>query len=248
MTVTQDQFVSALLDPDSALPAGLIDPQGRPAGRRFSVYRNNVAVSLTEALHKAFPVIRKLVGDAFFDAMAGVFLRAHPPTSPLLMFYGEEMPEFLEMFEPVKSLPYLPDIARLEVAIRQSYHAADAPQIDPNALQALSPERLMAAKFSFAPSMQVIASNWPIQGIWATNMTGAQSPKNNAETVVITRPDFDPQVNALSPQTGQILLSLLAGNTLGDALEHAGEGADLAGLLGLLLTQKAISGLTQGDD
>ncbi len=49
MTVTQDQFTAAVLDPSASVPATLIGPDGGPAARRFDVYRNNVAVSLTEA-------------------------------------------------------------------------------------------------------------------------------------------------------------------------------------------------------
>ena len=65
MTVGQESFTEALLTPEHPVPDGLIDPAGRPAGKRFDVYRNNVAVSLTGALETAFPVIRKLVGDVF---------------------------------------------------------------------------------------------------------------------------------------------------------------------------------------
>ena len=49
MTVPQDDFVAALLRPDADVPLGLSDPEGRPAGKRFNVYRNNVAVSLKDA-------------------------------------------------------------------------------------------------------------------------------------------------------------------------------------------------------
>ena len=45
-----------------------------------------------------------LVGDKFFRAMAGFYLRKLPPTSPLMMFYGDMMPKFLRRFEPAKSL------------------------------------------------------------------------------------------------------------------------------------------------
>lgn len=79
MTVSQTQFITAVLDPMIDTPQGLVDPNGNPAGKRFDVYRNNVVASLSDALGVAFPVVQKLVGDEFFRAMAGVYLRQHPP-------------------------------------------------------------------------------------------------------------------------------------------------------------------------
>ncbi|MCY4501644.1 MAG: DNA-binding domain-containing protein, partial [Alphaproteobacteria bacterium] len=52
----QSAFVEALLDPAKPVPAGLVRPDGLPAGRRFDIYRNNVVVALIEALGEAFPV------------------------------------------------------------------------------------------------------------------------------------------------------------------------------------------------
>ena len=75
MAVTQADFTTALLDPDKPRPQGLVDPSGRPAGKRFDVYRNNVVSSLIGAMETAFPTIRRLVGDTFFGAMAGVYSR-----------------------------------------------------------------------------------------------------------------------------------------------------------------------------
>lgn len=123
----QNTFAAALLNPEADVPLGLIDPQGRPVQKRFDVYRNNVASGLTRALEASFPVIRALVGEAFFGAMAVEFLRAHPPKSRLMMLYSDAFPPFLATFPPVADLAYLPDVARLEQALRESYHAADAP-------------------------------------------------------------------------------------------------------------------------
>ena len=68
MTVSQDAFTRSVLAQDLDPPDGLVGAQGRPAAKLFDVYRNNVAVSLTDALETAFPVIAKLLGGARFRA------------------------------------------------------------------------------------------------------------------------------------------------------------------------------------
>ena len=76
--MNQSRFRAALLDPGQPAPPGLTGPGGGPAARRFGIYRNNVTASLTEALRQSFPVVRALVGEDFFTAMAIAHLRAHP--------------------------------------------------------------------------------------------------------------------------------------------------------------------------
>lgn len=241
-SVDQALFTQAVLDPELAVPEGLTDPQGRTDAKRFAVYRNNVAVSLTEALETAFPVIRKLVGDEFFKAMAGVFLRQHPPSSALMMFYGAEMPAFLAGFEPARHLGYLADVARLELALRRAYHAADAAPIDPAALQSLAPERLMQARLHLAPAVQLIRSPWPIHAIWLANTTDdAPKPQMLAQDVLVTRPEFDPQPNALPTGGGAFVAALMDGARFSEALAAAGAGFDLTEMLGILLTGAAIT-------
>jgi hypothetical protein len=245
VSVSQDAFARAILSPEAAVPQGLSDPDGRPAGRRFNVYRNNVVVSLTEALATAFPVIEKLVGTTNFKTLAGAYVRAHPPLSPLMMFYGADMPGFLEGFEPAQSLGYLPDVARLELALRRAYHAADAAPIAPEALGALAPDQLMAAELTLAPALQLVASPWPIHAIWTFNThPGAPKPVMAAEDVLVTRPAYDPDVTRLPAGAAAFLAALADDRPLGDAAE-AGAAAtpdfDLGQTLALLLSQNAIT-------
>ena len=244
--MSQTDFRAALLDPDLPAPNGLTDPQGRPAGRRFDVYRNNVSVSLTEALRTAFPVIRQLVGDEFFSAMAAVFLRAHPPQSPLMMFYGAEMPEFLATFEPVSHLGYLPDIARLELALRHSYHAADATPVPTAALETLPPDQFVASRLEFVPAIRLIRSKWPVHAIWQANTRGGPKPVPQAEDVLIARPEFDPDPMLLPQGAGDFIAALMDGQTVGDALEAAGQ-FDLTATLGLLIRCGALARIIPGE-
>lgn len=243
MSVGQTEFRDAILDPNANRPDGLSDGKGQAAGRRFDVYRNNVAVSLAEALETAFPTIAKLVGGENFRILAGIFLRQHPPSSPLMMFYGNEMPSFLETFEPAQSLRYLPDIARLELAMRESYHAADSQPIDPSAFE-VAPEALMASALTLAPSLRLIRSRFPIFAIWRFNHeTGAPKPQMASEDVVILRRDMDPEPHLLPPGGGLFLEALMQGKTFGKAHEIALSAAefDLAQTLSLLIGAGAIT-------
>lgn len=252
MAVTQSQFTKALLDPDASVPDGVVDPKGSRSAKRFAVYRNNVAVSLTEALQTAFPVVFKLVGEDFFKAMASVFLRRHPPTCPLMMHYGAEMPAFLETFTPAQSIGYLPDVARLEQALRSSYHAADAEAVEPDALAQLSAEALMSARMTFSPALRIVRSPWPIHSIWRANMEAdAPAPRMQAEDVMITRPEFDPGINTL-PNGGAVFIDTLAASaTFGTAFDAAitkTPDFNLSATLALLLGKGAITAITNETD
>ncbi|WP_299403015.1 DNA-binding domain-containing protein [uncultured Roseobacter sp.] len=219
MSVSQATFRGALLDAEKAVPEGLLDGSDTPAGARFSVYRNNVVVSLTEALRTAFPLIYKLLGAQTFDRLAAIYVRQHPPSSPLMMHYGQDLPEFLQSFQPLSHIGYLPDCAHLDIAMRRSYHARDAAPIDPSVFQT-DPEELMSLRLALAPATIVLRSDWPLHDIWRLNFErGAPKPRATAQDVLVTRPEFDPAPHALQPGGADWLLHLQTGMAFGSAHE-----------------------------
>lgn len=247
--VSQPGFTQALFDPTRPVPEGLVDPQGRRAGKRFDVYRNNVTLSLIEALKKSFPAIHSLLGEDNFSQLAVIFLRAHPPKVPILMYYGDEMPAFLEGFAPLASYPWMGDLARLEQAIRESYHAADASPIEPARLQNLPPERLLAARLTLAPSLRLIRSRWPVLSLRRRQLEdGAPEPEPRGEAVLITRPEFDPVEQLLPPGGATFILALQDGARFGDAFDRAQSAIadfDLSAVLAMLTAGGAITDLTE---
>lgn len=241
---TQTVFHAALLDAAKPVPEGLTDGAGRPAGRRYAVYRNNIAVALREALETGFPACAKLIGAENFARVAGLYLRQSPPASPLMMHYGAGFPDFLAGFEPLKKIGYLSDVARLELALRQSYHAADAPALDPTRLQNLSEDALMAARFALAPATRLVGSSWPLFQVYRFTMTpGSPKPQPQAEDVLITRPGFDPQPHALPSGGGAFVAALADNKPFAEAMTAAGDGFDLPSTLSLLLAQGALTDL-----
>ncbi|MEX0339700.1 MAG: putative DNA-binding domain-containing protein [Arenibacterium sp.] len=246
--ILEDLFSAALLDASRPAPDGLLDGEARPAGKRFDVYRNNVAVSLGDAMLTGFPIVTKLLGEANMKGLAGIFLRAHPPISPLMMHYGEAFPQFIADLPQLKHLGYLPDVAWLELGLRKSYHAADRDPIAADQLAALPPDNLVDAQLGFAPAMIAVRSAWPLFDIWRFNTeTDAPKPTPIAQDVLITRAEFDP-VPQLLPVGGAVWIDAMQqGATIGAALELTQQTTpdfDLGQTLALLLQGNAITTLT----
>jgi len=251
MRVSQDSFHAALFGAAQPAPKGLSDGVGQPAGRRFDVYRNNVAASLTDALEVGFPAVQSLIGHDRFKTVAGQFLRTHPPDTPMLMHYGAAFPAFLEGFQPLTHVGYLADVARLEQAQREAYHAADAPPVPPDRIATIPPEALGGVVVTLAPALQVIRSAWPVHAIWrfATEQ-GAPKPPAVAQDVLITRPEYDPALHVLPQGGAAFVAALLAGNTLAEACDAGASDAeafDLSAMLRLLLQGGAITAVETGD-
>ena len=250
MTLAERQrdFGLAILDNRLATPEGLIGPDGLPSARRFAVYRNNVMVGLIDALTDAFPTVQTLVGTEFFRAMAGFYARTEPPASPILLAYGAGFPAFLEIFPPLAHLPYLADVARIECAWVEAYHAAEAVPVDVTPLLQMSPAMLGLQRFAFHPSLRLIRSAYPAQTIWLMNQPG-QTPVpvdfTQAEDILILRPVAEVLCRRLDPGSAAFLQKLRDGATLSTA-SAAGFVAtprfDFAKALSGLLLSGALTG------
>lgn len=234
-------FAPALLDPGRAAPGLVAGPRGKAAARRYDVYRNNVTASLVDALADTFPATQRIVGEEFFRAMARIHVRQSPPVSPLLFEYGRGFPDFVEGFEHARSLPYLADVARIERAWLDAYHAADATPLAPAALAAIPPERLGETAFVPHPAARIVRSRFPAVTIFAMNRR--DEPVGRLETAepedaLVTRPALEVVVRRLPPGGAAFLESLMAGDPLARAaakgLEDCSTFDLAAGISGML--------------
>lgn len=245
---TQARFCAALLAPGQppAPPPGLVAPGADAAevARRFAVYRNNVHHGLSRALAARFPVVEQLVGAAFFAALARAFLVAHPPRTPVLLAWGDALPEFLEGFAPVASLPWLADVARLELARGVAFHAADAEAVGPAALGAADPAVL---RLRLHPSVRLVASAWPVVSIWQAHQPGgppgAVTP--GAERALVARDPGGAVIVAPLDAPGHAVLDALG---RGVPLGRAAAAGDPTDALALLLRHGLITDVSTGED
>lgn len=246
-------FAPALLDPGGQVPSIVTGPCGKSAVKCYNVYRNNVTVSLIDALASIYPAVQRLTGVDFFRAMARFHVRQAPPTSPLLFDYGRDFPAFIEGYEHAQALPWLADVARVERAWLDAYHAADSTPLAPSALATVAPDRLASLVFTVHPATHVVRSSYAAVTIFAANRSTEPARTIDAsvpEDALITRPDVDVVVQLLPPGGAVFLTCLMSGCMLAEAAATALEDApdfDLATNIAGLFEAGAFASLTSGD-
>ena len=248
-------FADSLLTAQSGCPPGLTTWNRSDPGRRFAVYRNNVMVSLIDALADTYPVTQALVGEEFFGAMAGDFARGNPPNSPVMAHYGAGFAEFIERLPATASLPYLADVARLEMARVQAFHAADVAPLSPEkiALLVSDPERLPATRFTLHPSLRILVSRHAVVSLWSAHQGKdvdtalAAMDASLPESALVVRRELDVEIYRITTGTAIFVRSLGEDSSLGTAVQlalAADAAFDLADALGLLIRAGAVTGIT----
>ncbi|MEO8924938.1 MAG: DUF692 family multinuclear iron-containing protein [Caldimonas sp.] len=245
----QHSFARALLDPQRPVPPGLVGPDGEASERRFAVYRNNVVSGLIDTLQAAFPAVCRIVGPEFFRAMARVYVAREPPDSPILLGYGAGFPDFISTFEPVATLPYLSDVARIEHAWAGAYHAADVSPLDLSVLAQVAPDALSGLELRLCPSVRLIRSAFPALTIWQMNVDdGLAAPVDldaGGENVLVARPGTEVEVRLLSQASAEFIQSLVDGQPVIEATRAAlaaDSGFDLSLDLAALLRSGIVVG------
>lgn len=227
----QDAFASALEDTGRAAAAASMF-RGKPQSTlaRLAVYRGNIYANCGKALAGAYPIVRKIVGEEFFDAMAREYARASPSRSGDLNRYGEGLADFVAGFPHTKDLPYLPDVARMEWLVHRAHFAADSPPFDPSPLASLHAERFADLRPRLAAACALLHSPWPLGRIWTIHQydyEGAFEIDLNAgaDRLLVYRAGWRARVLSLAPGDFSFLASAAQGGTLRAALE-AGLAAD----------------------
>jgi hypothetical protein len=136
-------------------------------------------------------------------------------------------------------LACLADVARLENAWVEAYHAEDASVATVGELGSLSPDCLAGTRIAFHPAARLLRFATPAATVWASAQVsnGSVAPAEElGEDALITRPDCDVRVRVLPPLAYDFALSLREGTTLVEAAAAISDpgfdfGAHLVGLV-----------------
>jgi hypothetical protein len=246
----QTGFRAGVLEQGEAPILPEIVGDGLAPAARLGIYRNHVFTTLTNALKATFPVVCRLVDERFFAYAAHEYVRDHPPRVRCLFEYGASFAEFLAAFPPCRDLSYLPDVARLEWAVNEALHAADAPRFEPARLAAVPPDDAPNLVLRLDPALRLLASPWPIDDIWAANQPGSDRDARvdldaGGVRLQVRRADDRVLFRRIDAVSFAFRSALACGGRLSDATDAAlGEDStfDLASALRALISEAALAG------
>jgi hypothetical protein len=245
----QQAFTEAVLEaPEGA--ATFVAGDARSAGERLAIYRNTVFANYRKALAATYPVVQRLAGVRPFHAAVDAFVRAHPSTCGDLNVYGAAFAEFLAGDACAASMPYLPDVARLEWAIDEAHRADDATAEDVlGVLAATAPERLPALRLRLEPSCRLLDSAHPVFAVWRAHQTDdlarTHSAYSGRDLLLVRRDAKGVSVERLETGEYAWLAALTAGAPLGAAIDAA-QNADPAFDFGAALRAHIAAGTIVG--
>lgn len=238
----QSALLGALFAADATDNAGFAERHER-LQRGLGAYRANAAGIAERALAAAYPTLAALVGPLDCAALARSLWRASPPKRGDLAQWGQNLPEFIEAQRDLDAWPYLADCARLDAAVQRCEAAADAAP-EPGTLTILAEQPPEALVLRLLPSVQLLASDWPVATLHAAHRhgpaeRGSSAPdleslesarraiaERRSESVVVARAAWRALPQAVDGPTFAWMRSLQAHVNLAEALTHAGPEFD----------------------
>ena len=226
----QERFKALMLDHPDALDtppealAAFCAEGDIPLPERLKVYRNNIVGSLSDLMLSTFPITEKLVGHDFMELMVRSFILENPPSQGFLSLYGAGFAEFVEGFELAKSLPYLPDVVRLELAMNAAYYAKDDSPLKTTDLEKLQTENLENTVLTLRDSVQILISPYPLIAIqdFCQNENSGDTLRldQGGVRLMIYRPQLESIVIELDADEYAALQKLAEGQPLGDTVQQ----------------------------
>lgn len=192
----------------------------------LKAHANTVTHARIVALEETFPLTRRHLGDTAFNAIARDFVEMKTARASNANRIGLGFPDCL-------SDPATRELAQIEWAWLESYHAAEATPLALGDLAALDEAALLALAIAPHPSARIVAVSAPIasalQELAGQQPAAMLSVRPDAEVLLLALDAIQLAVFAASVQKSASL-----GNLLAAALEQAGEQAPLEPILHLI--------------
>jgi hypothetical protein len=223
------------------------------AAERVGIYADSYFYRLLECLGEDFPATQSVLGTDNFAALVKGYLLEHPPIEPSILYAGLYLADFLNDHPLAERWPFIADLARLERAVLDVFHAADSPPLRIEALQTVPSEKWPALKLRTHPAVDIVHSEWRIADLLHSVEQGREwtDPKYKEASVLVWRQNAFVNYRNLEPVERDALVIVAKGASFAAVCETMAAGAEepnRVALIGRLMARWLADGIIMAAD
>jgi hypothetical protein len=212
------------------------------AAERIDIYANAYFYRLLDCLGEEFPATLAVVGPDNFAVLARDYLLRYPPSEPSILYAGRYLAGFLRNHRLAGQWPFIAELARLERAILDVFHARDAPALGVEALRRIPPQQWPELKLRAHPAVEIVHSEWRVAEVLSAVESGHawSEPGHQSVAVIVWRQDAQVRYRELQEMEARALALVSEGATFAaicGAIADDPEQPDRTALIGQLLAR-----------
>jgi hypothetical protein len=223
------------------------------AAERIGIYADAYFLRLLGCLGEEFPATLAVLGAENFAALDKGYLLAYPPTEPSILYAGCYLADFLSDHPFAERWPFIAELARLERAVLDVFHAADAPALGIEALRAVPSEEWPAVKLRAHPAVKVVRSEWRLADVLQAVEQGREwnDPEHEDTSVLVWRQNALVYYRSLERLERDALVIVAEGSSFAVICEAVAAGAEETNhvaLIGRLIARWLADGIIAATD
>lgn len=227
----QARIITVLQQGPEAFPSGLFAGHPDRVLLGLKAHANTISHARLVALEQTFPRTRAYIGAEAFNTLSRDFIELPEVRKRKLMTIGEG---FAGHLDGIAAAPLASDLARVEWAWLQSYHAADVAALRLEDLAQYDEAGLLSLPVILHPAARVVEIDGAVAGLIPELMA---SPHATA-AILVTRPDAEVCLVALDAARTGIATQAKncgnMGNLLQAVIETLGEAEALPAVFALI--------------
>jgi uncharacterized protein (UPF0276 family) len=188
---------------------------------RIAIYSNAYFSRLLDCLSEDFPAAKMAVGESAFEEVARAYLTQYPPTEPSIAYAGRYFADFLPRHTVSISRPFVAELAGLERALIEAFHAADAPPLKADEMRAIAPAEWSAFNVRTHPTVQVLDCRWRVHDVLSAIKEGRgySEPARETCSLLVWRKSAQVYYRELQPTERAALAVASTGAALASIFE-----------------------------
>jgi hypothetical protein len=223
------------------------------AVERVDIYANAYFYRLLDCLSEDFPTTLTVVGADNFAALVREYLLGYSPTEPSILYAGVYLADFLNDHPFAERWPFIAELARLERAVLDVFHAADAPALSLEALSAVTSEKWPAIKLHVHPAVEIVHTDWRVEDVLHAVEQSREwiNPEHEETSVLVWRQNALVHYRGLEPVEREALAAVSAGASFAgvcEAVAASAEEPNHVALIGRLMARWLADGIIMAAD